>query len=100
MLHGKDALLNGDPAYRGQTQALKRHAPRDKDYTNTRAYHNKPYSERYKEINITKSRGRAFVEHLFLTLRRHWVFAKARFRGLAKDANRAFAMLALVKIDA
>ena len=50
------------------------------------------------EINITKSRGRAFVKHPFLTLRRHWGFAKARFRGLAKNANQAFAILAFVKI--
>ena len=54
-------------------------------------------SERDKQVNTTKSQTRAKVEHPFLTLKRHWGFAKARYRGLAKNANRAFAMLALNK---
>ena len=84
-------------AYRGQKQALKGHAPRAKDFTNKRAYRNKPLSERDKQVNTTNSQTRAKVEHPFLTLKRHWGFAKARYRGLAKNANRAFAMLALNK---
>ena len=99
LLHGQETRLYGDSAYRGQKQALKEHAPRAKDFTNTRAYRNKPLSERDKEINTTKSRVRAFVEHPFLTLKRQWGFSKARYKGLAKNANRAFAMLALVNID-
>jgi len=31
-------------------------------------------------------------------LKRLWGFAKARYRGLAKNANRAFAMLAMLNI--
>ena len=38
------------------------------------------------------------VEYLFLTLKRIWGFAKVRYRGLAKNANRAFAMLALINL--
>jgi IS5 family transposase len=38
---------------------------------------------------------RAKVEHPFLVLKRLWGFAKVHYRGLAKNANRAFAMLAL-----
>ena len=56
-------------------------------------------SERDKEINTTKSRVRAKVEHPFLALKRIWGFAKVRYRGLAKNANRTFAMLALINID-
>jgi hypothetical protein len=41
---------------------------------------------------------RAKVEHPFLTLKRLWGFAKTRYRGLAKNANRAFAMLALLNV--
>ena len=99
LVHGTETRLYGDSAYRGQKQALKEHAPRAKDFTNKRAYRNKPLSERDKEINTTKSQTRAKVEHPFLTLKRHWGFAKARYRGLAKNANRVFAMLALVNID-
>jgi IS5 family transposase len=38
------------------------------------------------------------VEYPFLVLKRLWGFAKMRYRGLAKNANRAFAMLALVNL--
>ncbi|MFH1870772.1 MAG: transposase [Pseudomonadota bacterium] len=41
---------------------------------------------------------RSKVEHLFLTLKRLLGFAKARYRGLAKNANRAFAMLAILNL--
>ena len=34
----------------------------------------------------------------FLTLKRLWGFAKTRYRGLAKNANRAFAMLAMINL--
>ena len=56
-------------------------------------------SERDKEINTTKSQSRAKVEPPFLPLKRLWGFAKVRYRGLAKNANRVFAMLALINID-
>jgi IS5 family transposase len=48
-----------------------------------------------KVTNRRKSSVRSKVEHPFLTLKRLWGFAKARYRGLAKNANRAFAMLAV-----
>jgi IS5 family transposase len=38
------------------------------------------------------------VEHVFRPLKTLWGFAKARYRGLAKNANRAFAMLALINL--
>jgi IS5 family transposase len=49
--------------------------------------------------NRRKSSVRAKVEHPFLTLKRLWGFAKVRYRGLAKNANRAFAMLALINLN-
>ncbi|WP_269765636.1 transposase [Burkholderia ubonensis] len=33
---------------------------------------------------------RARVEHVFAVVKRLWGFAKVRYRGLAKNANRAF----------
>lgn len=41
---------------------------------------------------------RSKVELPFLVIKRLWGFAKVRYRGLAKKANRAFAMLALVNL--
>lgn len=99
LLHGQESRLYGDSAYANQKQALKAKAPKAKDFTNQRAYRNKPLTERDKQINRTKSQTRAKVEHPFLTLKRIWGFAKVRYRGLAKNANRVFAMLTLINID-
>ena len=99
LLHGAETRLYGDSAYRGQQGVLKAKAPKAKDFTNKRAYRNTPLTERDKEVNRTKSQTRAKVEHPFLTLKRIWGFAKVRYRGLAKNANRTFAMLALINID-
>ncbi len=73
-------------------------APNAKDFTNKRAYRNAPLSDADKETNRRKSSIRARVEHPFLILKRLWGFAKVRYRGLAKNANWAFAMLAAINI--
>jgi transposase, IS5 family len=99
LLHGSETRLYGDSAYRGQRETLKGKAPQAKDFTNKRAYRNTPLTERDKQTNTTKSKVRAKVEHPFLTLKRIWGFAKVRYRGLAKNANRTFAMLALINIE-
>ena len=52
-----------------------------------------------KQTNRRKSAVRSIVEHPFLTLKRLWGFAKVRYRGLARNANRAYAMLALINVS-
>jgi len=101
LLHGKETRLYGDSAYRGKAQRerLKTLAPKANDFTNKRAYKNRPLSEADKATNRRKSSVRSKVEHPFLTLKRLWGFAKVRYRGLAKNANRAFAMLAMLNIN-
>jgi IS5 family transposase len=100
LLHGDETRFYGDSAYRGQEQRerLKQLAPRAKDFTNRRAYKNRPLTEADKAANRRKSAVRSKVEHPFLTLKRLWGFAKTRYRGLAKNANRAFAMLAMINL--
>jgi transposase, IS5 family len=100
LLHGEETRFYGDSAYRGKAQRewLKAMAPKAKDFTNKRAYQNRPLTEADKETNRRKSSVRSKVEHPFLTLKRLWGFAKTRYRGLAKNANRAFAMLAMVNL--
>jgi IS5 family transposase len=48
--------------------------------------------------NRNKSRIRARVEHLFGVVKRLWGFTKVRYRGLQKNATRAFTALALANI--
>ena len=100
LLHGEETRLYGDSAYRGEKQRLrlKELAPKAKDFTNKRAYKNRPLSDADKQTNRRKSAVRSKVEHPFLGLKRLWGFAKVRYRGLAKNANRAFAMLAMLNI--
>jgi transposase, IS5 family len=101
LLHGEETRLYGDSAYRGaaQRERLKHIAPKAKDFTNKRAYNKRPLSEADRQTNRRKSSVRSKVEHPFLTLKRLWGFAKVRYRGLAKNANRAFAMLAMINVS-
>ncbi|WP_429500608.1 IS5 family transposase (plasmid) [Robbsia andropogonis] len=100
LLHGQETRLYGDSAYRGreQRERLKVLAPRAKDFTNKRAYRNRALSDAEKAANTRKSSVRAKVEHVFLRIKRLWGFSKVRYRGLAKNANRAFAMLAMANL--
>jgi len=100
LLHGEETRLYGDSAYRGEKrrERLKDIAPKAKDFTNKRAYKNRPLSEADRATNRRKSSVRSKIEHPFLTIKRIWGFAKVRYRGLAKNANRAFAMLAMLNL--
>ena len=48
--------------------------------------------------NRNKSRIRARVEHVFGVVKRLWGLGKVRYRGLQKNATRAFTALALANI--
>lgn len=99
LLHGAETRLYGDSAYTGQKEVLKEVAPKAKDFTNQRAARNRPLTEADKETNRRKSQVRAKVEHPFRPFKGIFGFAKARYRGLKKNANRAFALLALINIE-
>jgi IS5 family transposase len=99
LLHGRENRLYGDSAYANQKETLKTIAPNAKDFTNKRAYRNRPLTESDKQTNRRKSSVRSKVEHVFRPLKTLWGFAKARYRGLTKNANRAFAMLALINLN-
>ena len=98
LLHGQEKRLYGDSAYGGKKSVLRTAAPKARDFTNRRAYRNRPLTEADRLTNTRKSSVRAKVEHPFLRIKRLWGFAKVRYRGLAKNANRAFAMLALCNL--
>lgn len=51
-----------------------------------------------KAKNRNKSKIRARVEHVFAVVKRLWGFHKVRYRGLAKNATRAFVTLAMANI--
>ena len=55
-------------------------------------------NEVLKARNRNKSKIRARVEHVFGVVKRLWGFGKVRYRGLVKNATRAFTALALANL--
>ena len=98
LLHGNEQRVYGDSAYASQKDLIASKAPRAKDFTNQRTRRNGIVDEALKSKNRNKSRIRARVEHVFGVVKRLWGFGKVRYRGLAKNATRAFTALALANI--
>jgi IS5 family transposase len=98
LLHGEETRVYGDRGYQGCTELIKDAAPNAKDFTNRRV--RQPWGEDAvaRAKNRTKNRTRARVEHVFHVLKRQFGFAKVRYRGLMKNANRVFTALALVNL--
>jgi IS5 family transposase len=99
LLHGFERHVYGDSAYHNQTELIARAAPLAEDCTNERV--RKPGGEMDKAkraSNRAKSKVRARVEHVFGVIKRLWGFTKVRYRGLDKNAGRAFVALALANL--
>jgi IS5 family transposase len=99
LLHGEEQRVYGDSAYASQKELIASTAPRAKDFTNKRVRKRSgEVDEAERSKNRNKSKVRARVEHVFGVIKRLWGFNKARYRGLAKNATRAFTALALANI--
>jgi IS5 family transposase len=100
LLHGQERRVYGDSAYASQKTLMHGKAPQAKDFTNERVHRRKdePVDEVKRVKNRNKSKIRARVEHVFAVVKRLWGFTKVRYRGLAKNAGRAFTALALANI--
>jgi IS5 family transposase len=99
LLHGEEQRVYGDSAYASQKELIATKAPRAKDFTNKRVRKRSgEVDEAERSKNRNKSKVRARVEHVFGVVKRLWGFNKARYRGLAKNATRAFTALALANI--
>jgi len=73
-------------------------APRAKDFTNQRLRKAGEVDEAERAKNRNKSKIRARVEHVFAVVKRLWGFTKVRYRGMEKNATRAFVALGLANI--
>jgi IS5 family transposase len=98
LLHGQERRVYGDSAYASQKALIQAKAPKAKDFTNQRAKRNGVVDEAVRAKNRNKSRIRSRVEHVFGVVKRLWGFGKVRYRGLQKNATRAFTALALSNI--
>lgn len=98
LLHGNEERLWGDCAYASQQKLIESKAPRAADLTNRRVRKGSFTEELDRMVNRQKSRVRARVEHVFAVVKRLWGFSKVRYRGLAKNATRAFVTLGLANL--
>ena len=98
LLHGDETRVWGDQAYRGQRAVIREHAPNAKDFINRRYRHHGVVNAAEKARNRTESKVRAKVEHCFGVIKRVFGFAKVRYRGLDKNANRLFVTCALANL--
>ena len=98
LMHGEEEVLYGDKAYgcEPDREAYEKAGVRYR--VTRRGTQAKPITEHGQRINRARSRVRAFVEHPFLVMKRLWGFDKVRYRGLAKNAARAFTVLALTNL--
>lgn len=88
----------GDAAYSGQGAVIQEHAPWAQDFTQHRGRAYKYLSQMQRQINRSRSRGRARVEHAIGVIKRVFGFAKVRYRGLVKNGNRLFVAAALANL--
>lgn len=98
LLHGDEQRVYGDSAYASQKELIASKAPKAKDFTNRRVKRGGEVDEAGRAKNRNKSKVRARVEHVFGVVKRLWGFSKVRYRGLAKNATRAFTALALANL--
>ena len=98
LLHGQEQRVYGDSAYASQKELIASKAPSAKDFTNQRVRKGDQLDEVERRKNRNKSKIRSRVEHVFAVIKRLWGFNKARYRGLQKNATRAFTALALANI--
>ena len=98
LLHGDETRVYGDQAYRGQTDLIRFHAPRARDFTNRRYRHRGVVNEIERRKNRTKSKIRAKVEHVFAVIKLKFAFTKVRYRGLARNGHRLLVTAALAHL--
>jgi IS5 family transposase len=82
----------------GAAEATKKINEDFEGATNQRTRRCGVVDETQRAKNRNKSRIRARVEHVFGVVKRLWGFGKVRYRGLHKNATRAFTALALANI--
>ena len=98
LLHGEERALYGDRAYWSENDRTLCEAARIRYRVNRRGTKQNPVSEQWRQINRARSRVRARGEHAFRVVKVLWEFTKVRYRGLAKNTARAFALFGLANL--
>lgn len=98
LLHGEERALYGDRAYWSERDRQACEAAGIAYRVNRRGSKYNPVSARWRAINRARSSVRARGEHIFRVVKQLWGFRKVRYRGLAKNTVRVFAIFALANL--
>jgi transposase, IS5 family len=98
LLHGEEQVLYGDQAYWSEfhRECAEAHGVRYR--VNRRGTRQRPLTAPQRVSNRHRSRARARGEHAFHVVKRLWGFTTVRYRGLAKNTVRLFAVFALANL--
>ncbi len=94
LLHRQETTLHGDTAYDKAEDTLQ-WALRGGRYLVNKSGPRTSYTD---AINRARSRLRAVVEHPFQVIKRRWGFTTVRWRGLARNTARVYALCALANL--
>lgn len=98
LLHGEERAIFGDQAYWKEADRQRFRAAGVRYRVNRRGTAQRPLTDHQKKINQSRSRTRARGEHAFRIVKQLWGFVKVRYRGIAKNAARAFTSFALANL--
>jgi IS5 family transposase len=99
LLHGRERELYGDQAYWSEMHRFAAKQQGVRYRVNRRAPNrSRPLSPYQRRVNRLRSATRARGEHAFRVVKQLWGFTKVRYRGLAKNTARRFAMFALANL--
>ena len=100
LLHGEEEIAFGDSAYGSKERSLE--ALREEhDVVWAVPFKRKKgqdLSDEQRRINRLMSSYRSKVEHVFRVVKRQFGYARTRYRGLSKNSQQIFCLLALANI--
>jgi IS5 family transposase len=95
LLHGSERVLYGDRAYWSENHRYCANLEGIRYRVNRKAKPGQQLSDYQRELNRKRSAVRACGEHPFRVVKHLWGFTKTRYRGIAKNAAKAYTMFAL-----
>lgn len=98
LLHGEESEIYGDRAYWSEEHRWLCRQVDIRYRVNRRGRRAHEITAAQRAINRSRSRIRARVEHPFNVVKRLWGFTKVRYRGVAKNLAKAYAIFALANL--
>ena len=100
LLHGEEEIAFGDAAYASKQRSLEaeREAHDVVWATPFKRKKGQNLTDEQRRINRLMASYRSTVEHVFRIVKRQFGYTKVRYRGLAKNSQQIFCLLALANI--